>query len=66
MDMEPMLIVKRKHCEHDCLSINFTVVDFYVVFVKEKNYNMIMISTYSGIIVCECQKEECLISKVKV
>ena len=34
--------------------------------VKEDNYNMTIMSTHSGLVVHEGQKEEYIISKVKV
>ena len=43
--------------EHDRLSGNWKGVDFDTFVVKEPNYNVIMMYTYSGIVVCEGQKE---------
>ena len=51
---------------HDCHSVNWKGVDFDVFVVKDLNYNMIMIPTYSGIMVCGDQKEEYQLSKGKV
>ena len=49
---------KKETFDHDCLSINWKGSDFNVFFVKKSDYNMIIMSTYSEIMVCKVQKEE--------
>ena len=55
-----MTIAKKKG-DHDCVSGNFKGVEFDVFVVKDPNYNMIMMSTYSGLMVCNNKKEEYLL-----
>ena len=45
-----MTIMKKKG-DHDCLSGDFKGVEFDVFVVKDPNYNMIMMSTYYGLII---------------
>ena len=49
---------KKEIGEHDCHSGNWKGFDFDVFVVKDLNYNMIMMPTYSGIMVRDDQKEE--------
>ena len=51
-----MPILNQEKGEHDCLSVNWKGVYFDVIVVKEENYNIIIIFTYSGLMVCEGQK----------
>ena len=53
-----MPILKKEIGDHDCHSVNWKGVEFDVFVVKDMNYNMIMMSTYSGIMVRDDQKEE--------
>ena len=50
----------NSHCfkisDYDCLSVHLKDVDFDVFFVKYPNYNIIMMSTKYGIMVCEGKK----------
>ena len=57
--------IVKKICEHDCLSRNLMGVYLCVFVVKYPNYNMIMMSTHSGLMVCDDQKEEYKMSKGK-
>ena len=52
-----MTIAKKKG-DHDCVSGNFKGVEFDVFVVKDPNYNMIMMSKYSGLMVRDDQKYE--------
>ena len=61
-----MPIVTKIKCENKSLSRKYKGVDFDVFVVKFSNYNMIMMSTYSGFVVPGGQKEKYIISKVKV
>ena len=58
MEIKSIPILKNKIGEHDCHSVNFKGVDFDAFVVKEPNYKMIMMSTYSGPEVRDDQKEE--------
>ena len=53
-----MPILKKEIGDHDCHSVNWKGVEFDVFVVKDMNYNMIMMPTYSGIMVRDDQKEE--------
>ena len=57
---------KRYICEHEFFSGNWKGVNFDVFAKKETNYIIIMIPTYSGLIVHDNQKEEYQYSKVQV
>ena len=52
--------------EHDCHSVNWKGVYFCVFFVKEPNYNIIIISRYSGIMFRDDPKEGYLLPKGQV
>ena len=52
--------------ENDCHSGNWNVIEFDVFVVKYSNYSVIIMSTYSGIMVCDDKKEEYLLSKGQV
>ena len=52
--------------DHDCHLGNWGLVDFDVFVEKELNYKMIMMSTYSGLMVHYDQKEEYKFSKGQV
>ena len=52
--------------ENDCHSGNWNVIEFDVFVVKDSNYSVIIMSTYSGIMVCDDKKEEYLLSKGQV
>ena len=56
MDIESMPIMKKETGENDCLSGNWKGLGSYVLVLKQENYNMVMMYTYSRIVVCECQK----------
>ena len=54
-----------KKGDHGRLSVNCKRIEFDMLAVNKQNYNMIMMSEYSGIVVHEGQKEEYGTSKVK-
>ena len=47
---------KKETGENDCLSGNWKGLGSDVLVLKQGNYNMIMMYTYSSIVVCEGQK----------
>ena len=60
-----------KIIENECLSGHWKSVNFDIFFVKNKKYNIIMMSTNSGLMVCEgkkmnnkYQKERCTNSSI--
>ena len=50
---------EEKIGENDCHSGNWKGGDFYVFFIKEENFNMVIMSTYSWLMVRDDQKEVC-------
>ena len=56
MEIKSMAILKGGGIgKNDCHQVNWKGVGFYVFVVKYPNCNIIMMSTYSGIIVCDDQ-----------
>ena len=51
-----MPVVKKEAGENDCLSVNLKGLGSDLLVLKQENYNMIMMYTYSRIVVCEGQK----------
>ena len=52
-----MSILKNKMGEKERHSRSWKGIDFGVYVVKDPNYNMIMMYTYSVLMVCDDQKE---------
>ena len=66
MNIKSMPILKKYIGEHICHSRKWKGVDFDVFVIKYPNYNMMMMSTYSGIMVCNDQKEEYQFSRGQI